>query len=166
MLASAATGNNNIVLLFFFHMHIYIHQIIGNGQLTKIGDYCTCPNRIATYKCVVNGTGFTLWQGTAFECPASENIIRLRHSEFSNGTMGLCNNREIVGYSIRVGPGGTYTSQLNVSVNSNVINKTIECAHQSSALNITPIDSMTIAIPGYSLMTQLNFMIMILLSSL
>ena len=88
---------------------------------------CTCPGDTITYTCTTVGGEATLWSGSAFP---SDCDITLNHSRFSDigGTQGLCsNNRGFTGHSIE-GTNNCYTSQLTVPVNSDSINKTIECA--------------------------------------
>ena len=74
------------------------------------------------------GRGSTVWTGTAFNCSSSNNDILLLHSHFSSteGGYGSCNNGAIVGRSLGV-EGNYYTSQLNVTVTTDVAGKTVEC---------------------------------------
>ena len=120
---------------------------IGTGQLTKIGD-CVCPESIVTYNCIVVGPGFTIWQGSTFECSTQENRILLRHNSFRGGAFGLCNGGAIVGSSISVSEDNAYTSQLNITVSSNVIGRTVECAYSPNGITVTPVDSATIDLTG------------------
>ena len=72
--------------------------------------------------------GATVWKGTVFDCPLNE--IALLHSRFINGTFGVCNNGAIVARSLLVeGNNTTYTSQLNVTVTSDMAGETIMCVH-------------------------------------
>lgn len=100
---------------------------------------CTCPGYNVTYSCTVVGGEATLWRGTAFD---SDCEITLNHSRFSDigGTSGTCNDGSIVGYSIEQ-TNGCYTSQLTVSVTSNSINRTIECAVVNNTTSAFPVDT-------------------------
>ena len=108
---------------------------------------CICLNGDISYTCVVNGPGFTIWRGSAFECSAQLNRILLRHASFESGTMGLCNDGAIVGRSLAVSD-GVYTSQLTVSVTSNLIGRIIECSYSLTGATVSPINSTTIEISG------------------
>ena len=94
---------------------------------------CACPGDLLTYTCTVVGGTTTLWEGTAFNCPMTTNEIILLHGNFANigGTSGDCNNRAILGRSLRV-EDSCYTSQLNVTVSASLNNKTVQCVHISS----------------------------------
>ena len=64
-------------------------------------------------------------------CIRDSNEIVLLHSRFESntGTLRMCSNGAIVGRSLRVEDNGGYTSQLNVTVSSDMIGESIECAH-------------------------------------
>ena len=77
--------------------------------------------------------GFTVWQGSALNC--SSNEITLLHRRFTSveGTaLGICNQGSIIGRSLRVENGSFYTSQLRVTVSSEVIGKSIRCLHDDT----------------------------------
>ena len=118
---------------------------------------CTCPGDIVTYNCNVTGGGFTIWRGSAFDCPTVESMILLRHSRFeeSSGTMGQCNSGAIRGQSIGTGInslGSTvYTSQLMINLTAfpSVISQTIECIYRNpSGIQDTPVDTTVLEITG------------------
>ena len=98
-----------------------------------------------TYECTVTGTlfGNTVWKGSAFRCLLEE--ITLRHRHFLEEAYGVCNGGSIVGRSLRVENETYYTSQLNVTISSDLVGKTIECYYDDNtnmkqlvgALNIT-----------------------------
>lgn len=90
-------------------------------QLTQ-DDCSTCPGHTLVYECTAAGLGITVWRGSALR----QCSITLSHSLFSSGTTGNCNNREIVGYSVRAVE-NNYTSQLNVTVRGSMNGLTIEC---------------------------------------
>ena len=88
-----------------------------------------------TYICTACGPGSTLWKGTAFRCSSTQNEIILQHSRYnsSGGTTRYCNDRAIVGQSLRVENNELYVSQLNVTISMDMNEKTIECAHTTAA---------------------------------
>ena len=88
--------------------------------------------------------GTTVWKGTAFDCPSSSHEIILLHIRFKNerGTHKACNNGTIVGQSLRV-ENTSYTSQLNVTVSSNMIGESIKCVHDDGKV-ATSVESSTI----------------------
>lgn len=85
---------------------------------------CACPGKVLPYTCTVDGGNATIWGGTAFNC--TENEIILDHREFNNRASGECNNGAIQGQSVDV-IGTYYISQLNVTVSSELNNKTVYC---------------------------------------
>ena len=80
-----------------------------------------------TFECEVIGGVSTVWKGTAFTCPATNNEIILLHSRFNNKLSGECNNGDILAESIEVADGNKYTSLVNVTFNPLLIGKTVEC---------------------------------------
>jgi hypothetical protein len=96
------------------------------------------------FECTVsNGSGgTTVWQGSAFDC--ARNEILLRHSQFeSQMASGECNNGAITGRGIR-NLDDAFTSQLNVSVTTNLQGKTVECIYDNGTT--TTIGSSSIII--------------------
>ena len=75
--------------------------------------------------------GATVWRGTALNCTMIDHEIVLLHRHFvsDTGTFRTCSNGAIVGRSLRVENNGGYISQLNVTVSSDMIGESIECAH-------------------------------------
>ena len=96
---------------------------------------CTGDGDTLTFNCTVLGSaeGGTVWMGTAVDCPTNE--LTLLHSSYKSrrGAFASCNNGAIVAQSLGV-EDSYYTSQLNVTVTSNMIGKTIIC---ENALNLT-----------------------------
>ena len=92
--------------------------------------------------------GFTVWQGSAFNC-TSNNII-LRHTRFTlvdQGALGECNKGSIVGRSLRLEEVGSfYISQLSVRVSPEVIGKSIECILDDTDVTFRLIGSATVNI--------------------
>ena len=111
---------------------------------------CVCPGDTLTYECTVVGDrgGITVWMGDFFRCPNGKKEIGLLHSDFTNGQAGgvyntqTCNDGNVVGRIIRV-ENGVFTSQLNVTLTSDIIGRSIECAydngttHRIGSLNLT-----------------------------
>lgn len=145
---------NKNVYLHAFLCHVDIG--IGSGRLIKTSNECTCPGDIVTYNCNITGSGFTVWRGSAFDCPERESRIRLRHSLFGtdDGSMGLCNDGVIVGRSLGVSTDSlnntVFMSQLiiNLTSTSNVVGQTVECVYLIGAEE-TIIGSTIVDIAGY-----------------
>lgn len=123
---------------------VWFYAVIWNSvNLTTylIGDSssndCICLNDTLTLNCTVAGDtgGITVWSGTAFDCQGSNNEIALIHNRFiSPGAFGVCNNGAIVAQGIGV-EDRNYTSQLNVTVTSNMAGGTIMCSHDVGSMN-------------------------------
>ena len=101
---------------------------------------CACPGDTLSFNCEVIGGdgGVTIWTGTAFDCHDRNDEIILLHGGFmsSNGTYSECNNGAIMARSLGV-KGSNYTSQLTVSVTSDLNGKTIMCIYDSFPINKT-----------------------------
>ena len=103
---------------------------------------CACPGDTLTYECTVVGDigGITLWMGDFFHCPNGRQEIQLLHSDFTNGrgeeaySTQICNNGDVVGRNIR-GENGSFTSQLYVTLTSDIAGKTIECAYDNGTVH-------------------------------
>ena len=124
---SVSLDNNLIIFFCFTATNEFEFVPAPNVQ-------CACSGDVLTYTCTNVGDGITLWEGTAFQCPA--NGIVLRHNLFMNGITQTCNDGNIIGQSVQV-DNNRYTSQLKVTVTSNFIlnNKWISCLHNS--INVT-----------------------------
>ena len=97
---------------------------------------CVCPGHELRLECTVVGAGFTIWRGSAFDCPASANEILLFHSEFESQRLFGCNNGRIIGHSINTtsdSDGIKYISQLiiQLDVNGTLEGRTVECVHDN-----------------------------------
>ena len=134
-----------------------MNPLLESGQLIKT-DSCTCPEGIITYQCIIDGTdpgGFTIWNGTAFNCGQSNNIL-LRHNRFgtTDGAFGSCNNGIISGRSLGVREGNIYTSQLQVNLtsgsSSDLVGRTVQCVYSPDGSTNIVINSTTILITGNS----------------
>ena len=119
-----------------------IHFVTGGQSLLIPPNAgCPCPGDQLTFTCTVVGNGTTSWEGTAFNCTAHR--IVLRHARFaSEGATGVCNNGAIVGQSLEVNE-NSYTSQLSVTVDSTLSNKTIACVHSG----VSTIGTVVLRIP-------------------
>ncbi len=101
---------------------------------------CACPGEVLSYTCTAVGPGSTVYTGSAFNCPSSQDQIVFRHSEFQPGTIKTCTDGRIVGQPL-VAHNGAYTSQLNVSVDAELNNREVECRTTSRS---TPIGTSNI----------------------
>ena len=91
--------------------------------------------------------GITVWRGTALgKCEVQE--ISLRHDRFTEptGARESCNNNSIVGQSLIV-ENGLYTSELNVTITSDNVGKTITCAYYN-VTEITTVGLLNISLTG------------------
>ena len=107
-----------------------------------------CPGEILILHCTVIGGpgGTTIWNGTAFDC-RSKGII-LFHNSGLSGTVGECNNGDIVGQRVSQ-RNNSYTSQLNVTVSRDMDGKTIMCTYDDGMSNIATVKlSKIVLIPG------------------
>ena len=84
------------------------------------------------FVCKTIGIGATVFQGSALDCVDKDDSITLFHSRFNEtgGDIGTCNDGDIMGHSVRV-KDNCYTSEINVTVSSSLIGKTIECSHDN-----------------------------------
>ena len=89
------------------------------------------------------GEGATIWRGTALECSEAGNEIVLFQSTTAQGE---CNNGAIVGRVIRA-ENNSYTSQLTVTVNTEMIGRNISCIHDNGvSANVVGSSVLDIAI--------------------
>ena len=93
---------------------------------------CVCPGHELRLECTVVGYGGTVWSGSAFDCPPSNNRIVLLHSQFESGTSGGCNNGGIIGRSINTtsdSDGIKFISQLIIQLDESgtLEGRTVEC---------------------------------------
>ena len=89
----------------------------------------------------------TVWTGTAFDCPETENEITLPHipSRFTSTTSLGCNDGAIRSRGIRIEE-NRYTSQVNVTVDSYMDGKTVECYYESDTQLKTLISNFSIMV--------------------
>ena len=96
------------------------------------------------YNCTINGGGSTLWTGRDFDCQSSSNEIILRHSQFSGGESGACNNGTIVGRSLGVN-GLIFISQLSVPVSLSSVGADVRCIYDNGGV-MTTVNTSTISL--------------------
>ena len=111
---------------------------------------CVCVDSNVVYKCTVMGTseGFTVWQGSALSCISNEITLVHRHFTSEGGAFDECNDGSIVGRSVGV-EDGYYISQLNVTVNNDVLGKRITCIHDDTLMQVVIGYSNIYATTGY-----------------
>ena len=115
---------------------------------------CGCPGDQLTFECSLTNGIATVWLGSAFDCSSTSQMIAsdeifLRHTKFiSEGqASGECNDRNIVAWSISGRINGSFISQLNVTLTSDMNNKTIECVKQDIQGNRTSVGMSTVFVP-------------------
>lgn len=84
------------------------------------------------------GPGRTVWTGTAFNCPSSQNQIVFRHSEFESESVKRCTDGRIVGKPLD-GSNDNFISQLNVSVDAELNNRVVKCGTTSTTIGTSTI---------------------------
>jgi hypothetical protein len=103
---------------------------------------CTCEGYDQVYECRITGSGATVWSGSAFNCPATNNEIFFFHSSF--GIEATCNGGAIVGRTIRT-ENNTYISQLTVSVGAEMIGRNISCFHDGATSKLIGSSILTLS---------------------
>lgn len=93
---------------------------------------CTCPGSNTTYECAVIGDGFTLFNGTAFDCTESDNQITLPHTNYETGTGTKHCNTFITARSLEISS-NSYISQLTVNVSQELNGRSVNCSYHSSS---------------------------------
>ena len=110
-----------------------------SGEFSLISG-CVCSSYSVTYTCRIFGGGNTLWNGTAFSCPSNSdsnnNQILLRHSGFGTerNSVGTCNGGAITGEG--VSSTGGFTSQLNVTITSDLVGRQVSCYYENGSIEI------------------------------
>ena len=98
---------------------------------------CTYQGHNVTYECTVSGNGATVWNGTAFDCPLTNNELTIFHT-ISNSFISQrplpCNNGAITVHAVRAG-NGFYTSQITIRVSNEFNGTTVVCAHDNGTLS-------------------------------
>ncbi len=84
------------------------------------------------------GGGVTVWSGTAFDCPSTNNIKVLAHALFSGGTAAAtCTSRAISSNGTSVDTNGAedcYTSELSVTISANMDGQTVVCTRDTTTV--------------------------------
>ena len=123
-----------------------IGSVSENNSPLLLRSSCTYPGYIITYECTVTGEHFgaTVWGGSAFSYQGLNDETILLHCLFPESALGNCNSSSIAGYSVRIDNGLYFISQLNVTVSSDMIGKSIMCFYDNNSeldlvgtLNIT-----------------------------
>ena len=86
---------------------------------------CTCEGYSQVYECTVDRESATVWTGTAFNCPRTNNEIFFQHG-IPNAVNASCNNGAISGRVVRA-DNDSYTSQLSILVTSEVLGGNVSC---------------------------------------
>ena len=113
------------------------------------------------YECTVSGgegdtAVTTVWKGGAFHCKDSPNVITLLYNSPQNVSQS-CNNGDIIGRSVKLentSYGINHTSQLLVTLTSDIVNSWIECVDDNGfnealvgSLNITAGKLLSVNLP-------------------
>ena len=125
-------------------------------RVTGLG--CIPEGRNVSYQCTLldDGSRSTVWLGSAFNCPSSNNQITLPHPEYSTPVraMGICGGLSAM--SVNFTAGVEYTSRLTFTATAALNGTVIECALPRR----NPADNDTIKIGGWlnelSVKTQWN----------
>ena len=84
------------------------------------------------YNCSVVGLRFTVWRGSALQCPSRSNQIVLIHRQYKDeNATETCGSG--IARGIRVTGTNTYTSQLNVTVSSLLNSTVVQCVHDNGS---------------------------------
>ena len=73
--------------------------------------------------------GATVWTGTAFNCPETEDELTILHINTFTDTYRGCNDGAIGGRGIRI-EDDRYTSQVNITVDSYMDGRSVECFYE------------------------------------
>ena len=103
---------------------------------------CICFGDTVTYECTVvgNNGGITVWMGDFFHCSNGRREIELFHNDFTSVQGGgaystwICNNGNVVGRIVRA-ENGSYTSQLNVTLTSDIVGQSIACTYDNGTIH-------------------------------
>ena len=102
---------------------------------------CRCLGDTLTFECTVTNRLGIIWRGSAFNCDNRNNEMLLyRTSQASE-----CNNGMISGRIVRL-KDTSYTSQLDVTLRSDLIGKIVECAGNNGTDSEIAISNTTLDI--------------------
>ena len=113
------------------------------GEFVKKND-CSCESYNQIYECTIFGRGATVWRGSAFNCPDTNDEIIVFQSTNTLSHLN-CNDGAITARIIRV-ESTSYTSQLTVNVSGDIIGQSISCAYESGVGVPTEIGSAMLVI--------------------
>ena len=123
-----------------------------SSQLTKLSTTgCLCPGDVVTYKCTTVKVTTMIWRGSVFSvlCPrdVQELVVVYQDITFQDsGYIASCNGGAIRASSVRAETESAdlvYSSQLNVTLTSDMIGKSIKCFVDDGTSEII-IDSLNI----------------------
>ena len=110
-------------------MIIIITGSTSRSELILINE-CTCPGFKLTFRCTVLGiAGATVWRGSAIECPETNHELTFFHLISFMDIRG-CNSGAIIGRGVEI-EDACYTSQLNITVDSSMNGKSVECIYNN-----------------------------------
>ena len=116
-----------------------------NSELLQITE-CICPGHELIYQCTVCGDGATVWTGSFFNCANNDIVLSHRLFEDESRTRRECNNGAVTAHSIgvlRENATNCYISQLVISLNAAINNKTVTCLHSAGGTEIV-VDTKTV----------------------
>ena len=116
---------------------------VGNSLLVLLhhNNDCICSGQTLMFECNVIGAGSTVWSGSAFNCPLGE--IVLCRTQFT-GSTGACSGEvQIVALGISVDD-NCYTSWLNVTLSSSVLNHVLIKKRMSSVISSCSMVQLTL----------------------
>ena len=92
---------------------------------------CSCPGFNITFMCTVLGNiGATVWRGSVIECPETNYELTFLHLIRFKDTKG-CNGGAIIGRGVEVEDNMCFTSQLNITVDSTMNGRSVECLYNN-----------------------------------
>ena len=87
------------------------------------------------YQCTVQGSGTTIWKGSAFTDKCLTENIQLRHSRFNASSdtriTGECG--PFLAYEV-VSANNTFTSRLNVTITEDAVDETVKCVYDDGEM--------------------------------
>ena len=122
--------NKNGTNLVLPYLIILYCNILDEGRLRLTSNSgCICPGHILTFECTVMRGVATVWRGSGFNCSSSSNneILLLDSDSRLEESIARCNDGAISGQIVGI-ENGTYTSQLSITISSDMIGHNIVCA--------------------------------------
>ena len=118
----------------------YVSQIFFIDAVYTRTRGCICPGDTLVYKCTVLRGLATIWTGSAFNCSHSANELYLLENSINYNP---CNNGVIVANVIDREE-RSYTSQLIVTVTSDIVGETVECHHYDGLFRNVSVSSVIV----------------------